>query len=121
MKRYVQIIARFVDPLNPIGAILCFEGVDVANRYLGVSKELRPGSVLDVGAGGRSVLALKGFNALSVDIKFSLGVDVVASASHLPFKENAFTNVVCVDTIEHLASNLQKEALLEMIRIARER
>jgi len=116
-----KIIAKFVDPLSPIGAIIWVAGVDFANRYTEVSNELRHGPVLDVGAGGHSALAYKGFKTLSVDIRFRLGVDVVASASHLPFQKNAFTNVVSVDTIEHIPRNLRKGALLEMIRVVGEK
>lgn len=121
IQRYRQIVTKFVDPLSPVGILLCFVVTDIANRYTEVSKELRHGSVLDVGAGGRSILALKAFNTVSVDIRSAQGTDLVASASHLPFRENAFTNVVSVDTIEHIPNQLRKPALLEMVRVAGEK
>lgn len=118
VKRCVELVAKLVDPLSTLGAILCLVSVDTTKRYAGVSGELVQGSVLDIGAGGRSILTSKRPCTISVDIKFAHGVDIVASASSLPFRENVFTNVVCVDTIEHLPRDFRERALLEMIRVA---
>jgi hypothetical protein len=116
-----RIIAKFVNPLNPIGAIFWVAGVEFANRYGEVSKSLRPGFILDVGAGGRSVLACMGFEVISFDIRSRGALDVVGSAVSLPFRENTFTSVICVDTIEHIPKNLREKALLEMMRVTREK
>ena len=119
---FIKLIAKVIDPLTPPGAILWFAGVDFSNRYLEVAKELASGSILDVGSGGQSALSLKGFDVTSIDIVCQNGdVDVIASASHLPFKENTFGNVVSVDAIEHIPNNLREQTLRELRRVASEK
>jgi hypothetical protein len=120
-KTLLGLISHFLDPFSSIGAILWFVRVDFITRYGGVFKHLNPGSTLDVGAGGQSMLAVKRVEVLSLDLKDTPGVDIVASASHLPFQENSFINVIAVDTIEHIPNPVRQTAVLEMMRVAREK
>jgi SAM-dependent methyltransferase len=90
-------------------------------RYLNVKKCLKNGLILDVGAGGKSLLAYFGFNCISIDIKKACGVDIVASATALPFKNHAIDQVICVDVLEHIPSCARAIALEELNRVSRKK
>jgi hypothetical protein len=49
------------------------------------------------------------------------GVDIVASATHLPFRSDSFDCVISVDTIEHIPQSNRGDALVEMKRVARKK
>jgi hypothetical protein len=93
--------------------------VDALQRYRAVSAEIRGNSLLDIGAGGKSFLSNWRKNSLSVDVRRCPGLDVVASASHLPFRTNSFDCVVAVDTIEHIPRIYRNMAVQEMKRVAK--
>jgi ubiquinone/menaquinone biosynthesis C-methylase UbiE len=85
------------------------------------------GWILDVGCGAGQVvnqLANEGFCAVGIDIspigiqiahKRRIGTFVVASASHLPFRNESFTTVGFYDFLEHTYS--PEICLNEMIRV----
>ena len=77
--------------------------------------------VLDVGAGGRSRLCRILKKVISLDVRAISGVDIVASAWALPFRNNAFDVVVCVDTLEHIPREFRKRVLQELKRVTKRR
>lgn len=64
--------------------------------------------VLDVGSNGPSPLKHIGFQVLSVDVQRKAGLDVVANASHLPFRSMVFDCVTAIDILEHIDSSREK-------------
>jgi ubiquinone/menaquinone biosynthesis C-methylase UbiE len=67
--------------------------------------------ILDVGCGYEK----RGH--FGIDIYKNPFVDLLADASHLPFKDNSFKFVVSHHVVEHLL--LPEKAILEMVRVAR--
>ena len=74
------------------------------------------GTVLDVGCMdvNGSVRPLFS-NYLGVDMREGNGVDIVASAAHLPFVNDVFDNVLCLEMLEHDATFWL--SVPEMIRV----
>jgi hypothetical protein len=79
------------------------------------------GEILEIGSGGLSPVAQLHQNTVSIDISYKPGIVIVASASHLPLKNNSFDVVVALDTIEHLPRSIRNLAISEMIRVSREK
>jgi len=83
------------------------------------------GRVLDVGTGDGSrvrELRKKGFDALGTEInKAWIDGDVIifGDAEALPFKDDSFDLVMCIDTLEHLKNPLV--AVSELLRVSRGR
>ena len=126
--QYLKFLRKIlvVDPLSCLGSILSLRSVDARNRYLKVLRTIvapHHGSTLDVGAGGVSPLTLYNFNfdILSLDVQAKPSVDVIGSAYNLPFKERSFTNVICVDTIEHIPKTMRDMVLKELIRVSKKK
>jgi len=81
------------------------------------------GKVLDVGTGdGNRVreLRAKGYDALGTEINESWidnDVTIFGEAEALPFDDESFDAVMCIDVLEHLKNPLQ--AIRELLRISR--
>ena len=86
-------------------------------------QQLSPVSILEVGS-GISPVVTKFKHIVYSDLSYEAikilkktqktGYYVVADGSHLPFKSNGFSHVICSEVLEHLENDLQ--ALAEMAR-----
>ena len=74
------------------------------------------GLALDIGAGYGFLKSL-GLDAVGVDVEHGSGVSVLASAEHLPFKEDTFDLIFAGEVIEHL--NEPSSALTDWVRVLR--
>jgi SAM-dependent methyltransferase len=64
------------------------------------------GSVLDLGCGRapyRAWLSRRAASVVAVDVGLWPGVDVVADAHHLPFRDRCFDTVFCTELLEHVS------------------
>lgn len=122
---YLLTISKFykIIPLfSFFGNLIALRAVDKSNRYKKILKMITAGTVLEIGAGSFSPLVQIGLSDVTtLDIKHTLGIDVVGSSSNLPFRDSSFDLVVAIDTIEHLPRPIRDIAIKEMIRVARER
>ncbi len=121
ISRFRTFLAEFVDPLGSMGGLLFLMGPDVHQRYRAVAKQIIGPKVLDVGSWGRSFFGLIWKDCVSLDARKRPGLDVIASATHLPFRSDSFDTVVCVDMIEHIPSERRRIALVEMKRVSARR
>lgn len=105
-----------------INAIVSFRSVDAHERYVKVANYLRKAhchKILDVGSGSASSLKNMGFQVVSLDVKPEEHLDIVASATHLPFRNNTFDSVSAVDVLEHINHERRESAVVEMKRCGR--
>jgi len=65
-----------------------------------VSRQLK-GTVLDLGSAESPYASLTG-RRLSVDIRPFPGVEVLADAGNLPFKDSSLSSVLCTELLEHV-------------------
>ena len=73
----------------------------IVDRYVeSVCRDIH-GPILDVGA-GKSRYRYLFPDYTSLDIKGSEGIDIIADARHLPFREESFTSVICTAVLEHI-------------------
>ena len=82
---------------------------------------LKPRSVLEVGPGPGLLKTFAkncGVSVETVDIDPELRPDCVASATSLPFSENAYGCVCAFQMLEHLPYRESVKALAEMVRVA---
>jgi len=107
------------NPFSLVAGLLLLRPVDYHLRYAEVSRSILGKRILDVGAGGRSVLAGKFDECISLDVNNLPGIDVIASATQLPFRDNAFDTVTCIDTLEHIPGKGRHMTLEEIKRVAR--
>ena len=110
-----------VDPFAEPCGLLIIAAADIHNRFRFVASKIVGKRILDVGSGGKSLFTLRWPDCISVDPVKKAGVDVLASAAHLPFKSGSFDTVVCVDTLEHIPRPLRINALSETRRVASKR
>ncbi len=74
------------------------------SRWYGhIRRWMGPGPVLELG-GGSGHLKEYFPEAVSTDLVFEHWLDAVADAQELPFKQEAFGNVVLLDVLHHLSS-----------------
>lgn len=75
--------------------------------------------ILDVGC-GEGVLVEKfrkeGYNIIGIDINYASECVVKGDVTKLPFKNETFGYILCLDVIEHLNFEEQKKALYEIKR-----
>jgi SAM-dependent methyltransferase len=82
--------------------------------------------ILEVGSGTEGIARYLKRVVVGVDHAFGSTVNqhltpVRGSILNLPFSEDAFDDVICVDTLEHVAHGERLRAILELIRVARRR
>lgn len=82
--------------------------------------------ILEVGCGTEGIGRYLKRSIVGVDRAFAGPVGpflqpVCGSILSLPLASNAFDDVVCVDTLEHLAAGARPRAIRELIRVARSR
>lgn len=105
---------------------------DLINRYRAVFDELKLDDIsgqqiLDVGGSSASILSFleKKQNITVCDIVIDdkiMGLNqVLGSGFCLPFKDNSFDNVMCVDTLEHIQNDKRKLFVQELARVARKK
>jgi len=105
--------------------------VSIALRYINIIKDIKKrfpkgAKILDVGSGefGIATYIEKGYEITGTDIDFGkkrqAGFKIVkASAEKLPFKDDAFDVVTCIDVMEHLPKKIREKSTEEMIRVGK--
>ena len=81
-----------------------------------------PENILQIGIGNKFLhdyLKKLSINILSADIDQELKPDIIANATQLPFKDNAYDAVVAFEVLEHLPFKDAIYALSELHRVAR--
>ena len=80
---------------------LLLRGVDRFKRYYEVVKEIDGARyVLDAGSGGRSLVSyFRCVEVVSLVVRLSQGIDVVASVAMLLFRDSVFDVVLLVDVL----------------------
>ena len=102
-----------------INGIVSFRSIDSHERFIKVTQMLRKANcrqILDVGSGSSSPFKEMGFKVVSLDLKYRKGLDIVASATHLPFRSHMFDCVASLATIEHIRYDNRGKSLEEMKR-----
>lgn len=123
-------------------AIFWGRAIDVWERYSKVVEEikkdchLKPLYILDVGSGGEGIGSFLRYTTISsdcrvvcLDISLSrlatarrekpiLGL-VLGNGAKLPFKDNTFDVVVCIDVLEHMAQDIRRACMYELKRVAK--
>lgn len=79
-----------------------------------IKKHQNNGLTLDIGC-GKSPYAKFFPNRIGVDIDKKKNADVVASIYQLPFKEEKFDNILCIEVLEHLY--FPEKAIKQMQRV----
>lgn len=103
---------------------------DAAIRYYPVVKIIEKGNfdkILEVGSGTNGISDYYCGQVIGVDSDFSKTVTVKnpnmlhkkGSILKIPFKDQSFPLVVCLDTLEHLAKEKRMEALKELLRVVK--
>jgi|GEM_PF-6765946 len=96
------------------------------------AKKVRGKNILDVGCGNGLLLEKLNGKLVGVDFSGSMLEEaskrqpnctyVVASATHLPFKDKSFDTAVCIDMLHHLPTDsAQLSAIKELIRVSSKR
>ena len=81
-------------------------------------KDIKEGKVLDVGSeryGNRFLLNNFKGEYITVDIDRKANPDVIASVEDLPFKDNNFDIILCLEVLEHV--KVPEKAINEMRRV----
>lgn len=99
----------------------------IMNKWPLLNELNGPKTLLDVGCGRGEIVEWsnrKGFKAIGTEIVPYL-IDkkqvVYAEINDLPFGENTFDYITCLDVIEHLLPGVEIEAFNEFKRVARDR
>jgi hypothetical protein len=101
--------------------------IDKLLRYGIIGQILGPepdGTILDVGAGPMGLGACLPYKFVGVDPWYPLPPipaqqAVMASGTHLPFRDNSFDYVLCMEVLEHIPPDLRAPMVAEMLRVAR--
>lgn len=101
--------------------------IDSALRYAPILDALGDGNganVLEIGSGVNGITPYLARSVVGVDIRFqgvqnSLLQRILASACSLPFADEAFDSVVCMDLLEHVPPCQRQEAVTEAMRVAK--
>ena len=81
-------------------------------------------SILEVGSGDQGIASFLKRPVTALELRFGSAVSpwlqpIVGSVLEIPFPENHFDYVVCVDVLEHLAVADRPKAIKELFRVAR--
>ena len=104
---------------------------DWATRYLPVvaglkQRGLLDGSILEIGANANGLSRFTGRKVVAIDLAVEhlqeAGVHqdihrVASDITQLPFPDNHFDTVVCMDTFEHVPESMREYAALEILRV----
>lgn len=89
-------------------------------------EELKPTSVLDVGAGPHGLSLYWPGNVVQTDLRFvnapaarDNATFVGASAEALPFGDDTFDVAISIDMVEHLPAEIRAACMAELFRVAR--
>lgn len=105
--------------------------ITIALRYFPITKKLADNSeiskkTLEVGSGEFGIMPYLNTpqDLTGVDLDFGekrMGKikRIKSSAEKLPFPNNSFSEVISVDTLEHLSKDIRKKAIFEMVRVAK--
>jgi SAM-dependent methyltransferase len=101
--------------------------LDKLIRYGVVERILGPnpkGTLLEVGAGPQGLGACLPYRFVGVDPWYpeppvAAQSAVRASATALPFPDQSFDVVLCIETLEHISHPLRKQVAAELLRVAR--
>ena len=84
-----------------------------------ITKITKNADILDIGS-GEGVLVEKfrelGYNIIGVDLNYASKYVINGDMTKLPFKDEIFKDILCLDVLEHLNFDEQKEALSEIKR-----
>jgi len=84
-----------------------------------ITKITKNADILDIGS-GEGVLVEKirelGYNIIGVDLNYASKYVITGDMTKLPFKDEIFKDILCLDVLEHLNFDEQKEALSEIKR-----
>ena len=103
---------------------------DLAMRYLPVVDFIKQHynlgkiNILEVGSSADGLATFLPVKITGADIKFSKKIrpnliPVIVRGVKLPFNNNSFDCVVCVDTLEHIEASKRQPMIKEMIRVGR--
>ena len=102
---------------------------EIAIRYLPIvrkvkSQKSKVKSILEVGAGWLGISPYLGQEVIGLDEdfeakKFPLLTQKKGSILNIPFRNDSFDNVICVDVLEHLSKETRQTAINELLRIAK--
>jgi hypothetical protein len=94
-------------------------------RVLDLYPELRSSrhSILEVGSGGSGIRGYLDRPVVGVDLCLAHAakaapLGIAGDVAKLPFRENAFDYVLCLDTLEHVEPALRPAAMRELARVA---
>lgn len=107
MIEFLRCLASKLPYHSWIREIIELRGITGFERYREVASLILKANchkILDVGSNGPSPLKHTGVQVLSADVQRKAGLDIVASASHLPFRDKVFDCVTAIDILEHLDS-----------------
>ncbi|MDI6765219.1 MAG: class I SAM-dependent methyltransferase [Bacteroidota bacterium] len=102
-------------------------------RYYPVVKLINkssPRNILELGSGSQGIGKYINQNFFGVDINFKDYFDVQqsiipnlqavqAQGHYLPFRDNVFDLVICVDMLEHVPKFSREQLIIELVRVAR--
>lgn len=84
--------------------------------------KLRPGILLEIGIGSKTVsdyFKKQGLEVKTLDINKDLRPDFIANVISMPLANNSFDVVLCAEILEHLPFEDFEKALLELKRVSR--
>jgi SAM-dependent methyltransferase len=110
----------FFDRWHPEVALRYLPIVEVINKY---PKDF---SVLDVGSGGLGIAPYLKRKVIGLDIHFKPPfcenlIHKEGSILKIPFGNNSYDFVTCVDMLEHIHPRERKKAISELIRVAKKK
>jgi SAM-dependent methyltransferase len=100
---------------------------EVALRYLPIVDEIRrykKCTVLDVGSAGLGIAPYLKREVQGLDVDFkppycNLLKRKIGSILLIPYNNNSFDFVICVDMLEHISPDKRRKAISELIRVAK--
>lgn len=89
-----------------------------------IKKDRNITTILDVGSGALGITPYLKRKATGLDASFHsptspLLQKILRSADKIPFPENSFDAVICVDVLEHIPSKRRHKVIKELIRVTK--